>query len=55
MQRDGITREKALQWIDRQWPQQQVKALADYEIVNDGIADIDSQIDRLLLQMGQKV
>lgn len=54
MQRDGITREEAFQWIDRQWPQQQVKALADYEIVNDGIADIDSQIDRLLLLMGQK-
>ena len=48
MQRDGITREKALQWIARQWPQEQVKARADFEIVNDGHADLNSQIERLL-------
>lgn len=48
MKRDGISREKALQWIGRQWPQEQVRARADYEIVNDGMADIDSQIDQLL-------
>ena len=48
MQRDGITREKALQWIARQWPQEQVKARADFEIVNDGQADLNSQIERLL-------
>lgn len=55
MQRDGISREKALQWIHRQWPQEQVKALADFEIVNDGIADIDSQIDLLLHRLFQNV
>ena len=48
MQRDGITREKALQWIARQWPQDEVKARADFEIVNDGVADIDHQIEDLL-------
>ena len=48
IQRDGITREKALQWIARQWPQDEVKACADYEIVNDGQADIDKQIELLL-------
>lgn len=48
MQRDGITREKALQWIARQWPQEQVKACADFEIINDGQADLNSQIERLL-------
>jgi dephospho-CoA kinase len=48
MSRDSISREKALQWIHRQLPQEQVVARADYEIVNDGIADIDSQIDLLL-------
>ena len=48
MKRDGISREKALQWIGRQWPQEAVRARADYEIVNDGIADIDSQVDQLL-------
>ena len=48
MQRDGITREKALQWIARQWSQDRVKSLADFEIVNDGQADIDEQIRELL-------
>ena len=48
MQRDDITREKALQWIARQWPQKQVIARADFEIVNDGQADLNSQIEKLL-------
>jgi dephospho-CoA kinase len=48
MQRDGITREKTLQWMNRQWSQDEVAAHADYEIVNDGIADIDQQIEQLL-------
>ena len=48
MSRDGISREKALQWIHRQLPQEQVVARADYEIINDGVTDIDSQIDLLL-------
>ena len=51
MQRDGITREKALQWIARQWPQDEVKARADFEIVNDGVADIDHQIEDLLVTL----
>ena len=48
MQRDGITREKTLQWMNRQWSQDEVVVHADYEIVNDGIADIDQQIEQLL-------
>ena len=48
MQRDGISREKTLQWIQRQWPQEEVRQRADYEIINDGKADIDEQIARLL-------
>lgn len=51
MQRDGITREKALQWIARQWPQEQVKPRADFEIVNDGQLDLNSQIERLLTKL----
>lgn len=48
MQRDGISREKVLQWMQRQWAQEEVKQRADYEIVNDGIADIDKQVERIL-------
>ena len=47
MQRDGISREKVLQWMQRQWPQNRVRSLADFEIVNDGVADVDDQIDDL--------
>ena len=48
MARDSITCGKALQWMQRQWPQEKVRALADYEIVNDGQSDIDEQIERML-------
>ena len=52
MQRDGISREKVLQWMQRQWPQAEVRRRADYEIINDGVADIDAQIDSLLKAIG---
>ena len=48
MQRDGITRQNVEQWMQRQWSQEEVRKRADYEIVNDGIADIDAQIDIIL-------
>ena len=48
MQRDGISREKVLEWMARQLPQEEVRNRADFEIVNDGEADIDRQIDELL-------
>jgi dephospho-CoA kinase len=54
MTRDGISREKALEWIGRQWPQQKVRQLADFEIVNDGQTDIDSQLDALFQQAPQR-
>jgi len=47
MKRDGITREKVLEWMQRQWPQDEVRRRANYEIINDGQADIDAQIDHL--------
>ena len=51
MQRDGIPREKVEQWMQRQWPQEEVRQRADYEIINDGIADIDEQVERILLNL----
>lgn len=48
MQRDGISREQTLAWINRQWPQEEVARRADFEIVNDGWLDIDEQIARVL-------
>ena len=53
MRRDGITREQALQWMGRQWPQDKVRRLADYEIVNDGVQDIDKQIDEIIHSLNE--
>jgi dephospho-CoA kinase len=48
MQRDGISSDKARQWIARQWPQDEVRRRAHYEIVNDGQQPLQPQINRLL-------
>jgi len=47
IQRDGITREKAQEWIGRQWPQAEVRRLADYEIINDG-RPLEPQLTEIL-------
>lgn len=48
IRRDNISREKALQWIQRQWPQEELRRRADYEIINDGQTDLNEQIDNIL-------
>ena len=48
MARDEISREKVLEWMSRQLPQDIVRERADYEIINDGEADLDRQLDSLL-------
>ena len=50
MQRDGISREKVKDWMGRQLPQDVVRLLADYEIVNDGQADINKQLNNIITQ-----
>lgn len=52
MNRDGISREKTMEWISRQLPQEEVLKRADFEIVNDGMEDIDEQILIILNKMG---
>ena len=51
MRRDGISRPQALQWMERQWPQDEVRRRADFEIVNDGQQDIDKQLNIILEQL----
>ena len=46
--RDHITREKAIEWIDKQLPQALVVERSHYEIVNDGYADVGAQVEELL-------
>lgn len=47
MQRDGISQEKAREWMLRQWPQEEVRRRADFEIVNDGRTDLEAQLSQL--------
>lgn len=54
MARDGISREKTLEWINRQLPQEEVRRRSDYEITNDGKEDIDKQIDFILKSINQE-
>ena len=55
MQRDGISREKVLEWMNHQLPQEEVRRRADFEIINDGIADIDKQLNKILRNMQQTI
>lgn len=48
MARDGISREKSLEWMACQLPQEEVLQRSDYEIVNDGIQALAPQVDHLL-------
>ena len=50
MQRDNISREKALEWIHRQMDPEEAKQRSHFVILNDGTANIDSQLDGLLGQ-----
>ena len=51
MARDGISEAKALEWIHRQMPQEQVEGLSDFVIVNDGVAPLEPQVDHLIHQL----
>lgn len=53
MKRDNISREKAQEWIARQWSQDEVRRRADYEIVNDGERSLLPQIEKLLSSLAQ--
>lgn len=51
MERNGTDRQQALQWIDRQWPQETVLTHCQYVICNDGSTDLNPQIDLILKQI----
>lgn len=48
MQRDHLSEEKAHAWIAKQLPQSQVIARSDYNIINDGVSDLEGQVTTLL-------
>lgn len=51
MERDGIAREKVLEWMGKQLPQHIVAQRSDFVIVNDEVANVDEQVERLLTQL----
>lgn len=51
MARDGISEAKALEWIHRQMPQEQVEKQSDFVIVNDGVVPLEPQVDHLIHQL----
>ena len=54
MARDEISREKVLEWMSRQLPQEEVRQRADFEIVNDGLADIEQQLNHIIEQCNRQ-
>lgn len=48
MARDAISREKAIEWMQKQWPQEAVVEKSHYLIINDGLLPIDRQLDQIL-------
>lgn len=54
IQRDQITRQKALEWIRCQMPQEEMRRRSDSEIINDGKHDLEKQIDKLIKTVNNK-
>lgn len=54
MARDNITKQKAQAWLNAQMPQEEIRQRADFEIVNDGHADLDKQITELLQKIAEQ-
>lgn len=51
MKRDGVSRQRALEWINRQMPAEEVERRAKFIVVNDGQMDVDAQLDAILAQL----
>lgn len=52
MERDSITRERAVEWIERQMAQEEKQRRAHYVIINDGDTPLEQQVQRILSQEG---
>ena len=50
MERDHISREKVLEWMNRQMDQKEIIHRADYVIINDGETDIDQLLENIIRQ-----
>ena len=48
MKRDQVTREKALQWMELQMSEAEKERRSDFTLINDGEADIETQLHEIL-------
>ncbi len=48
MKRDNISKDMALQWIQTQLSQEEIRQRSNFEIVNDGHEDIEKQITNII-------
>lgn len=48
MSRDGVRIQRAQEWINRQMPQEDKIAKSHFQIINDGNADLQKQIETIL-------
>ena len=55
MKRDSISRESALQWIERQMSQEEIEKQADFVIVNDGRSNLETQVDEMFREFNWEV
>lgn len=51
VQRDSISPSRALAWVNKQWPQEELIRRADFQIVNDGCRNLIPQIEQVLRQL----
>lgn len=51
VERDGIPERQALEWIRCQMPQEEMARQSDFVIVNDGSADLEKQLDDLMIHI----
>jgi len=54
IERDHISREKVLEWMSRQYPQREVIQRADFVLVNDGKANIEHQLNKIIEQCNKQ-
>lgn len=55
MERDNISYRRACEWIKCQMSQEDMVPLCDYEIINDGEADLNFQIDNILKSLNIEI
>lgn len=51
MQRDQLTKAQAMDWIDKQWPQEELVKRSTFTINNDDDTNLDQQIDCIFKQI----